>query len=78
MVLKPIIFVLLMQFTKASYLFVVTMKTFNRIALGHTHMCCMKHSYVKNDDTTLKALDGRHIVGYYNYYSLSNILCKTK
>ena len=43
MVLKQVIFVLRMQFAEASYLFVVTMKTFNRIALGHTYICCMKY-----------------------------------
>ena len=43
MVLKQIIFVLRIQFAEASYLFVVTMKTFNWIALGHTYICCMKY-----------------------------------
>ena len=42
-VLKPIIFISLMQLAEASYWFVVTMKTLHRIALGHTCICCLKH-----------------------------------
>ena len=44
MVLKPINFILLMQFVEASYLVVATMKTFNRIALGYTYICSMKYT----------------------------------
>ena len=59
MVLKPIIFVLLMQIAEASYLFAVTMKLFNRIALGHTyiHMLCSVSSNVATSERLIGHLD---------------------
>ena len=38
MALKSLIFLLLVQFAEGSYMFAVTIKSFNRIALGHTYI----------------------------------------